>query len=91
MPPPAIKRIRLSMDQKIKIIEESLKPGFDCKKAALKYGISESSAYKIIKQKASLLSYADQGVKTLKSKKSQPGFSPKPGFSPLFAADGLVD
>ena len=42
MPP---KRICLSMDQKIKLIEDSLKPGFDYKKAALNYGIGESSAY----------------------------------------------
>ena len=57
MPP---KRIRLSMDQKIKLIEDSLKPGFDYKKAALNYGIGESSAYMS----------ADKGVKNLKSKKS---------------------
>ena len=46
MPP---KRIRLSMDQKIKLIEDSLKPGFDYKKVASNYGIAESSVYRIIK------------------------------------------
>ena len=37
---PTDKRVRLSLEQKSKLIEESLQPGFKRSKACEKYGIS---------------------------------------------------
>ena len=49
------KRKRLTLEQKIQIIEESEVPGFKPKKATEKYGISLPAVYKILKEKDELL------------------------------------
>ena len=49
------KRKRLTLEQKIQIIEESEVPGFKPKKAMEKYGISQPAVYKILKEKDELL------------------------------------
>jgi predicted XRE-type DNA-binding protein len=44
-------RMRLNLDQKVKLIEESMQPGFCQAKAAREYGISTSSVSTILKKK----------------------------------------
>ena len=44
-------RMRLSLDQKVKLIEDSMQPGFSQAKAAREYGISTSSVSSILKKK----------------------------------------
>ena len=44
-------RVRLTLTQKKKLLEDSLKPGFDAVKAAKDYGIGLSTLYKILGQK----------------------------------------
>ena len=44
-------RVRLTLAQKKKLLEDSLKPGFDAVKAAKDYGIGLSTLYKILGQK----------------------------------------
>ena len=44
-------RTRLDLDQKLKLIEDSMKPGFSIQKAAQEYGLSRSGIYGILKNK----------------------------------------
>ena len=44
-------RTRLDLDQKLKLIEDSMKPGFNISKAARQYGLSRSGIYSILKNK----------------------------------------
>ena len=47
----------LTFQQKAKLIKESLKPGFNRKKAAEEYKISRTTLYDILKNKSSILNY----------------------------------
>jgi hypothetical protein len=44
-------RTRLDLDQKLKLIEDSMKPGFNISKTARQYGLSRSGIYGILKNK----------------------------------------
>ena len=47
----------LTIEEKLKLIDESSEPGFDHKKACQKYGVSNSTITQILKkQKESILS-----------------------------------
>ena len=55
MSPVTPKRIRLSVAEKAKIIEDSRKPGFDKKKIEKKYGISRPAILSILKNQNEIL------------------------------------
>ena len=55
MSPVTPKRIRLSVAEKAKIIEDSRKPGFDKKKIEEKYGISRPAILNILKNQNEIL------------------------------------
>ena len=59
-------RVRLSLEQKIKLTEEASKPGFNVHKAVKGYGIEKSTIYKILKGKDKLLNNVHQGKVTKK-------------------------
>ena len=71
---PTDKRVRLSIEQKSKLIEESLQPGFKRSKACEKYGISLACLSMTLKNKETILKSADtfgkQGFKTKVNKKT---------------------
>ena len=50
MPPLTPQRIRLTLLQKVKIIEESKKPNFDRKKISTEFGISHATISQILKK-----------------------------------------
>ena len=52
---PPSKRIRLTFEQKKKLIEDSLKPGFEVQKAMKDFGIGRASIYTILKGKEKVL------------------------------------
>ena len=60
-------RVRLTLTQKKKLLEDSLKPGFDAVKAAKDYGIGLSTLYKILGQKEKFFSMVNQGKVTKKN------------------------
>ena len=64
------KRKRLTLEQKIQIIEESEVPGFKPKKAMEKYGISQPAVYKILKEKDELLKTFKNSPSAAKTKNS---------------------
>ena len=70
---PTDKRVRLTLEQKSKLIEESLQPGFIRSKACEKYGISMACLSIALKSKETILKSADtfkkQGFKAKLSKK----------------------
>ena len=55
-----IKRVRLSLVQKKKLSEDSLKPDFDAVQAAKDLGIAKSTVYQILKQKDKILQSVNQ-------------------------------
>ena len=66
-------RKSLSLSEKIKIIEDSRKPGFDKKKIEHQYGISRSCLIKILNNKSDNLKAVDSGVnQNPKSAKKSP-------------------
>ena len=56
---PTDKRVRLTLEQKSKLIEESLQPGFVRRKACEKYGISMACLSITLKNKETTLKSAD--------------------------------
>ena len=42
-------RVHLTLEQKIKIIEKSRLPGFDCNKISEKYGVSKPTIASVLK------------------------------------------
>ena len=74
MSPVTPKRIRLSVAEKAKIIEDSRKPGFDKKKIEEKYGISRPAILSILKNQNEILKAIDSGSmnKKCKSLKNHP-------------------
>ena len=60
-------RIRISLEQKLKLIEEASKPGFNANEAATLYGTDKSTIYKILKNKDKLLNTVHQGKVTKKN------------------------
>ena len=63
-------RVRLSLNQKVKLIEESMQPGFSQTKAAKEYGISKSSLSKILKNKFAFYCHPE-GMSTSKKNLSR--------------------
>ena len=47
-------RVRLSLEQKVQLIEDSLQPGFNVLQASQKYGIAKSTVNGILKNKFAL-------------------------------------
>ena len=74
MPPLTPKRTRLSIKQKIKIIEDSKKVGFDKKKTMETYGISRTGLITLLKNQTQILKAADSGSinENVKSIKKSP-------------------
>ena len=68
MSPVTPKRIRLSVAEKAKIIEDSRKPGFDKKKIEKKYGISRPAILSILKNQNEILKAVDSGSMNKKCK-----------------------
>ena len=70
---PTDKRVHLTLEQKSKLIEESLQPCFIRRKACKKYGISVACLSITLKNKETILKSADtfkkQGFKAKWSKK----------------------
>ena len=62
MPSLTPQRIRLTLLQKVKIIEESKKPNFDRKKISTEFGISHATISQILKKQKELLSSHDCGT-----------------------------
>merc|ERR1712018_458544 len=73
-PPLTPKRTRLSIKQKIKIIEDSNKVGFDQKKTMETYGISRTGLITLLKNQTQILKAADSGSinENVKSIKKSP-------------------
>ena len=61
MPPVTPKRIRLSLAEKAKIIEDSKKPGFYKKQIEEIYGISRPAILNILKNQNEILKAFDSG------------------------------
>ena len=74
MPPLTPQRTRLSIKQKIKIIEDSKKVGFDKKKTMETYGISRTGLITLLKNQTQILKAADSGSinENVKSIKKSP-------------------
>ena len=70
-------RIRLNIDQKIKILEESKKTGFNKKSILKEYGISHPCLWKILNDKEKIL-------KSYNGKKSKPKINLDSQESPIF-------
>ena len=66
---PITTRVRLSLDQKVKLIEESMQPGFNQAKAAKDYGISPSTVNGILKNKFAIYCHpaVEQGTSSKKN------------------------
>ena len=66
--PKTPQRRRLSLKEKIKIIEDSKKPGFDKAKVMKEYGISRPTIINILKNQFDTLKAVDSGTMNDKSK-----------------------
>ena len=66
--PKTPQRRRLSLKEKIKIIEDSKKPGFDKAKIMKEYGISRPTVINILKNQFETLKAVDSGIMNDKSK-----------------------
>ena len=66
--PKTPKTPRLSLKEKIKIIEDSKKPGFDKAKVMKEYGISRPTIINILKNQFDTLKAVDSGTMNDKSK-----------------------
>ena len=66
--PKTPQRRRLSLKEKIKIIEDSKKPGFDKAKGMKEYGISRPTIINILKNQFDTLKAVDSGTMNDKSK-----------------------
>ena len=62
MTTPMKQRVRLSLEDKVKIIEESKKPGFNKKQAEEKYGIGRTTIPNILKNQTQILKKLDSRV-----------------------------
>ena len=60
--PKTLQRRRLSLKEKIKIIEDSKKPGFDKAKVMKEYGISRPTIINILKNQFDTLKAVDSGT-----------------------------
>ena len=65
--PKTPQRRRLSLKEKIKIIEDSKKPGFDKAKVMKEYGISRPTIINILKNQFDTLKVVDSGIMNDKS------------------------
>ena len=66
--PKTPQRRRLSLKEKIKIIEDSKKPGFDKAKIMKEYGISRPTVINVLKNQFETLKAVDSGIMNDKSK-----------------------
>ena len=64
MPPLTPQRVRLTLSQKVKIIEDSKKAGFNRKKVSEELGISQATITQILKKQKELLTSHDSGTPT---------------------------
>ena len=67
---PPVQRVRLTIEKKRELIEDSLKPGFKRKEAQSKYGISLQAISLILKNKESILNTIDSSSKGILKRKS---------------------
>ena len=67
---PPVQRVRLTIEKKRELIEDSLKPGFKRKEAQSKYGISLQAISSILKNKESILNTIDSSSKGILKRKS---------------------
>ena len=69
MPTTIKQRTRISLEDKVKLIEDSKRPGFNRKDAMEKYGIGRNAVSTILKDQAKILKCLDSGsiIKTAKS------------------------
>ena len=74
MATPTSQRVRISLEMKGKLIEDSKKPGFDRKKLIEKYGIGRSAISNILKDQVEILKSLDSISvnKNVKSVKKSP-------------------
>ena len=74
MPTPIKQRTRISLEDKVKLIEDSKRPGFNRKDAMEKYGIGRNAVSTILKDQAKILKCLDSGSisKTAKSVRKSP-------------------
>ena len=61
MPTPLKQRTRISLEDKVKLIEDSKRPGFNRKDAMEKYGIGRNAVSTILKDQAKILKCLDSG------------------------------
>ena len=66
--PKTPQRRRLSVKEKVKIIEDSKKPGFDKAKIMIEYGISRPTVISVLKNQFETLKAVDSGIINDKSK-----------------------
>ena len=66
--PKTPQRRRLSLKEKIKIMEDSKKPGFDKAKIMKEYGISRLTVINVLKNQFETLKAVDSGIMNDKSK-----------------------
>lgn len=66
--PKTPQRRRLSLKEKVKIIEDSKKPGFDKAKIIKEYGISRPTIISLLKNQSETLKAVDSGIINDKSK-----------------------
>ena len=66
--PKTPQRRRLSVKEKVKIIEDSKKPGFDKAKIMKEYGISRPTVISVLKNQFETLKAVDSGIINDKSK-----------------------
>ena len=73
MPPLTHLRKRLSLEEKVQLIDDSIKPGFNKANAMKKYGISQAGLYLILKNKKEILeSFNNANACSSKSKSNRP-------------------
>ena len=60
--PPITSRIRLNLQQKQKIIEESKKPGFKREKIINEYGINKGTLSVLLKKQKEILEVVNKGT-----------------------------
>ena len=60
--PPLTSRIRLNLQQKQKIIEESKKPGFKREKIINEYGINKGTLSVLLKKQKEILEVVNKGT-----------------------------